>query len=67
MLAARRMNSVQEAITTQFYNWERRGRGWQVLPDPVSPEPPFHPFPGLDGDGCRAVAAGTDCPTTWRL
>ena len=40
------MNSVQDALTTQFYNWERRGRGWQVFPEPVAPEPPFHPFHG---------------------
>ncbi len=33
-----------ELLTAQFYAWEQRGRGWQVWPYPVSPEPPFRPF-----------------------
>ena len=31
-------------LTTQFYAWERRGRGWQVWEYPVQLEPPFQPF-----------------------
>lgn len=43
------MNSsrpVQELLTQQFYDWERRGRGWAVAPGPVELEPPFRPFHG---------------------
>jgi hypothetical protein len=36
----------EEALTEQFYAWERRGRGWSVFPHPVDPEPPFRPFLG---------------------
>jgi len=36
----------EEKFTEQFYAWELRGRGWQVFPEPVSPEPPFRPFEG---------------------
>lgn len=38
--------SVAEALTRQFYEWELRGRGWQVWDAPVEPEPPFRPFTG---------------------
>jgi excisionase family DNA binding protein len=34
----------QESLSRQFYNWERRGRGWQVHDFPVELEPPFRPF-----------------------
>lgn len=33
-----------EQLTAQFYDWERRGRGWTVWPVPVDLEPPFRPF-----------------------
>jgi predicted DNA-binding transcriptional regulator AlpA len=35
-----------EALTRQFYEWEVRGRGWQVWDRPVFLEPPFRPFFG---------------------
>ncbi len=35
---------LAETFTEQFYNWEQRGRGWQVYRKPVSLEPPFRPF-----------------------
>jgi excisionase family DNA binding protein len=35
-----------EALTRQFYEWEMRGRGWQVFDRPVAIEPPFRPFLG---------------------
>lgn len=38
--------SVAEVLTKQFYDWELRGRGWQVWDSPVEPEPPFRPFTG---------------------
>lgn len=38
--------SLQERLTIQFYNWERRGRGWYVFEDPVHLEPEFAPFFG---------------------
>lgn len=34
----------EERLTFQFYEWERRGRGWWVSPYPVHLEPPFRPF-----------------------
>src|SRR4051794_24011460 len=40
------MSLIDENLTEQFHEWERRGRGWRVFPDPVSPEPPFRPFFG---------------------
>ena len=42
------MGSVDERISQQFAEWERRGRGWQVWPEPVRPEPPFQEFRGYD-------------------
>lgn len=38
--------SVSELLTRQFYEWERRGRGWRVWPGPVDTEPPYRPFFG---------------------
>ncbi|MBP9189023.1 MAG: type IV secretion system DNA-binding domain-containing protein [Chitinophagales bacterium] len=38
--------SLQERLTIQFYNWERRGRGWYVFEDTVHLEPEFVPFFG---------------------
>jgi len=39
-------SSSWEALTRQFYAWEKRGRGWQVFDAPVALEPPFRPFYG---------------------
>lgn len=39
-------SSASDLLTQQFYNWEIRGRGWMVWPDPVELEPPFRPFEG---------------------
>jgi hypothetical protein len=36
--------TLAEKLTTNFYAWERRGRGWQVFDYPVELEPPFEPF-----------------------
>ena len=36
----------EERLTAQFYDWERRGRGWQLWSYPVELEPPFRPFFG---------------------
>lgn len=38
------MSSVHEQLSEQFSRWEKRGRGWHVFDEPVSPEPPFSPF-----------------------
>ena len=35
---------LAERLTTDFYLWERRGRGWEVWGEPVDIEPPFRPF-----------------------
>jgi len=40
------MISNAVALTNQFYEWERRGRGWQVGGYPCDLEPPFVPFFG---------------------
>ncbi len=39
-------DSLGEALTRQFYDWEVRGRGWWVFDRPVALEPPFRPFFG---------------------
>src|ERR1041384_6869629 len=54
------MESAHDRYSDQFYQWERRGRGWQIFGSPVRPEPQFRPFighylpqaPGID-DGRR--------------
>jgi hypothetical protein len=38
------MPSAHEHFSEQFKKWEIRGRGWQVFPQPIFPEPPFVPF-----------------------
>lgn len=38
--------STAEKLTRQFYDFEKRGRGWQIFDYPVLPEPPFTPFQG---------------------
>jgi hypothetical protein len=35
---------LAEQLTTNFYLWEGRGRGWQLWDFPVELEPPFIPF-----------------------
>jgi hypothetical protein len=40
------MSRLDEQLSDQFHRWEQRGRGWQVFPEPVAPEPPFVPFHG---------------------
>jgi Type IV secretion-system coupling protein DNA-binding domain len=40
------MASIHEQLTSQFYKWESRGRGWRVFDGPVCPEPPFQVFNG---------------------
>ena len=36
--------SLPERITTSFYAWELRGRGWDIAEYPVALEPPYRPF-----------------------
>jgi hypothetical protein len=40
------MPSVHEQLTAQFHQWEQRGRGWHLFPEPIELEPPFVPFRG---------------------
>jgi len=40
------MARIHETISDQFLRWEKRGRGWDVFPEPVYPEPPFQSFDG---------------------
>jgi len=37
-------SATSEWLTTQFYDWEKRGRGWFLFDTPIELEPPFHPF-----------------------
>ncbi|MBB5397178.1 type IV secretion system DNA-binding domain-containing protein [Mucilaginibacter sp. AK015] len=39
-------NTLAHALTQQFYEWERRGRGWHKAAFPCDLEPPFEPFFG---------------------
>jgi excisionase family DNA binding protein len=36
--------TLEERLTEQFYEWEKRGRGWQLWAYPVELEPAFRPF-----------------------
>ena len=40
------MSQLDEQLSAEFHRFEQRGRGWQVFPEPVLPEPPFAPFHG---------------------
>jgi hypothetical protein len=48
-----------ERLTRAFYEWELRGRGWELCPYPTRLEPPFRPFrwlsspPAVADDGRR--------------
>lgn len=58
------LESREESLTRQFYEWERRGRGWSVRPFPVELEPPFRPIILLDPDADNTVDDGR-LPTFW--
>jgi hypothetical protein len=38
--------SLSEQLTSRFYEWEQRGRGWHVCDFPAELEPEFYPFFG---------------------
>lgn len=40
--------SRAEQLLRQFYEWELRGRGWDLWAAPVRLEPPFRPFLGYE-------------------
>jgi hypothetical protein len=46
MATASARESVAEKLVRQFYEWEPRGRGWQLWDEPVVLEPAFKPFSG---------------------
>lgn len=54
---------VHEELSAQFYQWEARGRGWQVWPEPVELEPPFRTLdyflPKMVDDGRRESFLGS--------
>lgn len=50
--------SIEDQIAEHFYEWELRGRGWQVWDEPVEPEPPFTPFFGHFINDAPAVDDG---------
>ncbi|MGB8356676.1 MAG: DUF87 domain-containing protein [Chthoniobacteraceae bacterium] len=37
---------IADDLVRNFYEWERRGRGWDVWPMYIAPEPAFVPFRG---------------------
>src|SRR5450759_1895944 len=55
------VETCEELLTRQFYQWEISGRGWQVWEKPVKLEPPFRPFwshrvsgmAAIQDDGCK--------------
>lgn len=52
-------------LTTEFFDWEKRGRGWDLFDCPVELEPPFRPFrrelsaPRSRDDGRKPTTLGT--------
>ena len=44
MAVSRQALPKWERLSQAFYEWEIRGRGWLVFPEPVDLEPPFRPF-----------------------
>jgi excisionase family DNA binding protein len=56
-------SSSVEALTRQFYEWEMRGRGWEVWDRPVVLEPPFRPFLGHYLPGTAAAVDDGRRPT----
>ncbi|MGC6504948.1 MAG: type IV secretory system conjugative DNA transfer family protein [Coraliomargaritaceae bacterium] len=40
------MSETEDRLSENFYQWELRGRGWQLSDEPVHPEPAFTPFQG---------------------
>src|ERR1039457_3770787 len=52
------MSRLDEQLTEQFHQWELRGRGWQVFPEPAEAEPPFVPFTGHFLPATRPVDDG---------
>lgn len=38
------LETIEQQVTSQFYQWEERLRGWMLFDEPVHPEPGFVPF-----------------------
>lgn len=57
------MPGVDDQFSAQFAAFAKRGCGWQVFPEPVTPEPPFRPFTGYTlapvVDDGRVATAGS--------
>jgi GTPase SAR1 family protein len=52
------MIGTSERRTVEFLNWEARGRGYEVWPHPVTPEPLFAPFTGRPSGERRVLDGG---------
>lgn len=50
--------TFEESVSRQFYEWERRGRGWRVYDYPVDLEPPFRPFIFLESPEAPVIDDG---------
>jgi hypothetical protein len=48
----------EESLSRQFYEWERRGRGWQMFDYAVELEPPFRPFYIFDVSQSQSIDDG---------
>jgi hypothetical protein len=58
------MISTAAALTNQFYEWEKRGRGWAVAAYSCDLEPPFVPFFGHVIDRGEIIDDGKQ-PSFW--
>lgn len=43
-MSSHELLTTPELLTAQFYDWEHRGRGWQMYDAPVVLEPAYRPF-----------------------
>ncbi len=64
--------SISDELTFNFYEWEKRGRGWQLYDFPVQREPTFVPFfyhfitPKVSDDDGRATSIRSILNDGWQ-
>jgi hypothetical protein len=64
--------SISDELTFNFYEWEKRGRGWQLYNFPVQREPAFVPFffhsitPKISDDDGRATSIRSILNEGWQ-
>ena len=52
------MKGISDRRTANFLRWEAQGRGFQLWPEPVWPEPPFEPFGFRDTGEAEVIDDG---------